>query len=135
MPPRHPDRAALASIDALHDADPAPLSAEVRRLRRFVRIRRVLYYSVLAPFGALSRWVHQLVVPVTAMIATVLAFFMALGGAPPVLVVALGYWGIGGLAYFWISMRMATLLDEAAAAAGLDAGAVLARWAGQQEPT
>ncbi len=134
MPPKPPphqraDRAALASIDALHDADPAALSPAVRRLQRLVKLRRVLYYTVLAPFGWVSRTAVGWLVPMSA-IAGLTAFGVAVAlGGPPVLTIALGYWGLGGIAYFAISVRMATLLDRAAAAAGLDGTQVIARWA------
>lgn len=134
MPPKLPpaqraDRAALDSIDALHAADPATLSPEVRRLQRLVKVRRALYYSVLAPFGWLSRTAAGWLVPLSALVALVgFGVAVAVGGAP-LLAAALGYWAVGGVAYFAISMRMAALLDDAAAAAGLDPAAVIARWA------
>ncbi len=134
MPPKRPpaqraDRAALASIDALHGADPASLGPEVRRLQRLVKVRRVLYYSVLAPFGWLSRMAFGWLVPLSAIVALI-AFGVAVAlGGPPVLVVALGYWALGGIAYFGISLRMAKLLDGAAESAGLEPAEVIASWA------
>ncbi len=128
-PAQRADRAALASIDALHHADPAGLSPEVRRLQRLVKVRRVLYYSVLAPFGWLSRTAAGWLVPLSALVALVAFGVSVAVGGPPVLTVALGYWALGGIAYFAISLRMAKLLDRAATAAGLTGTAVIAKWA------
>ncbi len=132
-PPTDPNRRALASIDALHDAPPGGLNAEVRRLQRFVRVRRILYYSVMYPFGLASR-LHHLVVPGTAVIA--LSTLLIVGPNPDVPLAArllIAYWAVGGLAYVAISIRMSRLLDQAAESVGLEPALVLEAWAAAQK--
>lgn len=124
-----PNRAALTSIDAVHDADPATLNEPVARLRRFVRIRRPLYYSVLAPFGWLSRR-SALAVLVTGFLAAVGVIAAILVGAPLFVIGLLAYWAAGALAYHALSVRLASLMYEAAASVGLTGGDVLEMWRG-----
>jgi hypothetical protein len=126
---RDPNRLALASIDAVHDADPATLNEPVASLRRFVRFRRPLYYSVLSPFGWLSRR-SPLAVLVTGSLAVVGALVSLVVGAPPWAVLLLVYWAIGGITYHALSVRLASLMYEAAASVGLKGGDVLAMWKG-----
>lgn len=124
-----PNVRALDSIDAVHDADPELLNEPVARLRRFVRFRRPLYYSVLAPVSAISR-ISPLVVLVSggaALVATVVAL---LGAWPPLVILALMYWSVAALAYHALSVRLAALMDDAAASVGLGGDDVLSRWGG-----
>ncbi len=122
-----PSRRALESIDAVHSADPATLNEPVARLRRFVRIRRPLYYSILAPIGLLSR-VSPLLVLLTGGLAVLGAIAATFAGAPLLLIAVLMYWGFGSLSYHALSVRLAALMDEAAASVGLDSADVLAMW-------
>ena len=122
-----PDRLALRSIDAVHSANPEIVNEQVARLRRFVRIRRPLYYSVLAPFGTVGRF-SPLLVLITgalAVVGTVVAGFME---APGLVMGALMYWGLGGLLYHALSVRLAALIDDASTSVGLAASDVLAMW-------
>jgi hypothetical protein len=121
----------MMSIDALHDADPATLNTPVRRLHRFVRMRRILFYSVLWPFSAVSRHLGTWIVPVTVALALGSLFALTVAGAPPVLVVLLATWGVGGSAFMATSMLMVSRLDAAAESVGLTGGEVLASWAEQ----
>ena len=135
MPPKNlpagdadASRRALRSIDALHRADAATLNAEVGRLHRFVRLRRVLYYSVLAPFGWLSRRIPRLAQTVSVTFAFAVLFIIW-GVLSPVVRVLLAYYIVGYVAYFAVSMRLAKLLDLAAESVGLSGHEVLQRWA------
>ena len=131
MPPKKPldpSRRALRSIDDLHAADAQELNAPVRRLQAFARLRRRLYYTVLAPFGFLSRWLPRIVQ--TLSVALVLGLLLpAWDRTPPVARALMIYYVIGWIAYFAVSMRLARLLDEAAESVGLNGAEVLARWA------
>lgn len=122
-----PNVLALESIDAVHDADPRLLNEQVLRLRRFVRIRRPIYYTVLAPASAMSR-LSPLLVLVTAALATIGAFVALFVAAPPLVIFALMYWSVAGLLYHALSVRLAALVDDAATATGLEARDVLVRW-------
>lgn len=124
-----PNRLALASIDAVHDADPATLNEPVARLGRFVRIRRPLYHSVLAPFGWLSQR-SPLAVLVTGSLAAIGALVSLAIGGPLLATGLLLYWAVGGIAYHALSVRLASLMYEAAASVGLTGGDVLAMWKG-----
>ena len=124
-------RRAMTSIDALHDADPKELNPAVRRLHRFVRIRRVLFYSVLWPFSALARTLGRWLVPVTTALALGSLFGLVLAGAPPVVVVLVAAWGIGGAAFLATSMMMVGRVDDAAESVGMSGNEVLERWAEQ----
>ena len=124
-----PNRAALASIDAVHDADPSILNEPVARLRRFVRIRRPLYYSVLAPFGWLSQR-SALAVLLTGVAAAVGALVAIVQGAPVLVTGCLLYWAVGAIVYHALSVRLASLMYEAAASVGLTGGDVLTMWKG-----
>ncbi len=129
LPDHDPKLRALASIDAVHAADPGPLNEQVRRLRRFVRIRRPLYYSVLGPFGALSRVSSVLVLAsgVVAGIGVIIAIFV---GAPAAVTGLLIYWSLGASLYHALSVRLAILMGEAAASVGLSPSDLLAEWKG-----
>lgn len=122
-----PNRRALVSVDAVHDADPAGLNDEVARLRQFIRIRRPLYYTVLAPFAQLSRFSPLLVV-VSGAAAITGAVIVLVAGLPVVLFAVLLYWGIGGLTYHALSVRLASLLYEAARSVDLKSADVLEAW-------
>ena len=50
--------------------------------------------------------------------------------APPWAVLLLLYWAIGGITYHALSVRLASLMYEAAASVGLKGGDVLAWWKG-----
>jgi hypothetical protein len=127
LPPDDPNQRALRSIDAIYHADPAPLNGSVERLRRFVRLRRPLYYSVLFPFATLSR-VSPLLVLLTGTAAVVASPLALLAHAPPVVSGLLMYWGIGALSYHAISVRLAALMNDAAVSVGSTADELLARW-------
>jgi hypothetical protein len=127
VPPDGPNQLALQSIDAIYHADPHPLNAEVGRLRRFVRFRRPLYYSVLFPFAALSR-VSAVLVLVTAALAAVASPIALIVQAPPVVSGLLMYWGLGGLSYHAVSVRLAALMSDAALSVELTPDDLLARW-------
>lgn len=118
---------ALRSIDAVYRANPAELNEQVARLRRFVRIRRPLYYSVLAPLSALSRLSPVLVLVVGAL-ATIGAFVALFAAAPFPLILLLMYLAVGGLLYHALSVRLAALMDDAATSVGLSANDVLEWW-------
>lgn len=122
-----PNQQALSSIDAVHSADPAVINEQVARLRRFVRIRRVLYYSVLAPAAFLSR-VSPLLVLLSGAAATIGALVALWREAPPVVTFPLMYWALAGLGYHAMSMRLAALMDDAATSVGLKSADILARW-------
>ena len=115
------------SIDAVHGADPAVINEQVARLRRFVRIRRPLYYSVLAPAAFLSR-TSPLLVLVSGAAATIAALVALLLEAPPWVTFPLMYWAIAGLGYHALSMKLAALMDDAATSVGWKSADVLARW-------
>jgi hypothetical protein len=122
-----PNRQALHSISAVHDADPGQLNEDLARLRRFVRIRRLLYYSVLAPFAVLSRFSPLLVLVVGAIgVAGTLVTMLA--GGPQWQAWALLYLGIGGLSYHAVSVRLAALVGEAAGSVDLSAEEVFEMW-------
>ncbi|MDH3540695.1 MAG: hypothetical protein OEP52_11900 [Acidimicrobiia bacterium] len=127
LPPDDPNRRALQTIDAIFHADPGPLNPEVGRLRRFVRIRRPLYYSVLFPFAMLSR-VSALLVLLTATLAAVASPVVLIVQAPPVVSGLLMYWGLGGLSYHALSVRLATLMSDAALSVEVTPDDLLARW-------
>jgi len=118
---------ALRSIDAVHDADPQYLNDQVARLRRFVRFRRLLYYSVLAPFAVLSRISPLLVLIVGALGAAAVVATLLAGGSVP-LAWALFYLGVGGLSYHVLSVRLAALVAEAARSVGLSSDDVFEMW-------
>lgn len=118
---------ALRSIDAVHDADPRFLNQEVSRLRRFVRIRRILYYSVLAPFAALSRR-SPLLVLILAGLAAVGAFAALLMGGSTWLIVVLLIVEVGAISYHALSVRLATLVGNAADSVGLSSAEIFERW-------
>ncbi len=122
-----PNRRALESIDAVYAADPGPLNEPVARLRRFVRIRRPLYYSILAPFAGLSRLSPLLVLVsgAVAVIAVVVAIFV---DAPALITGLLMYWSIGALSYHALSVRLAALMDDAATSVGISSADLLAIW-------
>jgi hypothetical protein len=122
-----PSRRALASVDTVHDADPATLNEPVARLRRFIRIRRPLYYTILAPFGRLSR-VSPLLVLLSGAAALIGAVIAMLVGSSPFLIALLWYWGLGGLFFHALSVRLAMLLYDAARSVGLTSGDVLDAW-------
>jgi len=122
-----PNRRALVSVDAVHDADPANLNEQVARLGEFIRFRRRLYYTVLAPFSQLSRF-SPLLVLVSAAAAMTGAVIVLLSGLSVVLVAVLLYWGIGGLTYHALSVRLASLIYEAARSVDLKSGDVLEAW-------
>ena len=108
-----PNRRALASVDAVHDSDPTILNEPVARLRRFIRFRRPLYYTVLAPFSRLSR-VSPLMVLVTGAAALIGAVIAVVSGAPALLVGVLLYWAIGGLSYHALSVSSSNRASSAA---------------------
>ncbi|MBT8164288.1 MAG: hypothetical protein KJO97_01970 [Acidimicrobiia bacterium] len=122
-----PNRRALASVDAVHDSDPTILNEPVARLRRFIRFRRRLYYTVLAPFSRLSR-VSPLMVLVTGAAALIGAVIAVVSGAPALLVGVLLYWAIGGLSYHALSVRLASLMYDAARSVDIKSGDVLEAW-------
>jgi len=122
-----PNRRALVSVDAIHDADPAHLNEQVARLRQFIRFRRPLYYTVLAPFGQLSRF-SPLLVLVSGALAITGAVIVLLAGLSVVLVAVLLYWGIGALSYHAMSVRLASLLYEASRSVDLKSADVLEAW-------
>lgn len=122
-----PNRQALRSIDALHDADPGPLNEELARLRRFVRFRRLLYYSVLAPFAALSR-LSPLLVLVLGGVGVAGTLVTLLAGGPQWQAWALLYLGAGGLSYHALSVRLAALVGEAAGSVDLSSEDVFGMW-------
>ena len=124
-------RRAMSSIDALHAADPAQLNDAVRRLHRFVRMRRVLFYSVLWPFSAVARTLGRWFVPVTTALALGSLFATIVAGAPAWLIAVLIVWGIGGAAFLATSMMMVPRVDDAAESVGMSGGEVLERWAEQ----
>ena len=115
------------SIDAVHDADPAVINEQVARLRRFVRIRRPLYYSVLAPAAYVSRR-SPLMVLLSGGLATIGVLVAALAGAPFVVTLALMYWAVAAISYHAMSVRLASLIYDAAKSVGWDSADVLARW-------
>ncbi|NNC90959.1 MAG: hypothetical protein HKN80_00565 [Acidimicrobiia bacterium] len=127
LPPDDPNQAALQSIDAIYHADASPLNEEVGRLRRFVRIRRPLYYSVLFPFAALSRMSAVLVL-LTAALAAVASPIALIVQAPTVVSGLLMYWGLGGLSYHAVSVRLAALMNDAALSVGATSEELLERW-------
>lgn len=122
-----PNRRALVSVDAVHDADPADLNDEVARLRQFIRIRRPLYYTVLAPFAQLSRF-SPLLVLVSSAAAVIGAVIAILSGSSALTVGLFWYWGLGGLGYHALSVRLASLLYEAARSVDLESADVLEAW-------
>ncbi len=124
-------RRALESIDALHDADPGTLNPAVRRLNRFVRIRRLLFWSVLWPFSSAARHLGRWFVPVTTFLAIGSLFAVVVAGAPPIVVIAVAAWGVGGLAFLTTSMLMVGRVDAAAESVGLTGPHVLETWAEQ----
>ncbi len=127
VPGNDPNRRALQSIDAVHSAEPGLLNEPVARLRRFVRIRRVLYYSILAPFGAVSRISAALVLAsgAAAVIGSLVAIF---ADAHPAVTGLLMFWGLGALSYHALSVRLAALMADAAASVGVSPAEVLERW-------
>lgn len=127
LPPHDPNQQALQSIDAIYHADPAPLNEPVTRLRRFVRFRRPLYYSVLFPFAALSR-ISALLVLLTGAAAAIASPVALVAQVPPVLSGLLMYWGLGGLSYHALSVRLAALMSDAAFSVGETADDLLTRW-------
>ncbi len=127
LPPDDPNQQALQSINAIYHADPAPLNGSVGRLRRFVRLRRPLYYSVLFPFAVLSR-VSPLLVLLTGTAAAIASPVALFAHAPPVVSGLLMYWGVGALSYHAISVRLAALMNDAAISVGSTADDLLARW-------
>ena len=128
-PEPDPNLRALRSIDAVYSADAAELNEQLIRLRRFVRIRRPLYYSVLLPASALSR-ISPLLVLISGAVA-VIGFFIALfAAAPPIVIFLLMYWAIAALLYHALSVRLAALMDDAATSVGLTSADVLAMWKG-----
>ena len=129
LPQDDPNVRALASIDAVHAADPGPLNVPVARLRRFVRFRRPLYYSVLAPFGLVSR-VSPLLVLLSGAAAVPGALLAILIGAPWPVAALLGYWAVGGLSYHALSVHLAELMNAAATSVGLTPDELLAMWRG-----
>lgn len=124
-------RRALASIDALLAAAPSSLTIETRRLRGFMRVRRLAYYTVLLPFGMLSRR-SPLLVLLSAAAAGVAALVLLLTGGDFVLIALFAYWGIGGLTYHAFSVRMAALVKEAADSVEMTSSEVLAAWGGRR---
>lgn len=122
-------RRALQSIDALHGADPATLNEAVRRLHRFVRMRRMLFHSALWPFSAVARTLGRWFVPVTTFLALGSLFAIVVAGAPVVVVILVGAWGVGGLAFLTTSMLMVGRVDAAAESVGLTGTDVLHTWA------
>jgi hypothetical protein len=122
-----PNRRALVSVDAVHDADPANLNEEVARLRQLIRFRRPLYYSILAPFGQLSRF-SPLLVLVSSAAAVIGAVIAILAGSSSLIIGLLWYWGLGGLGYHALSVRLAMLLSDAARSVGLRSADVLEAW-------
>ena len=122
---------AMSSIDSLHAADPDSLNPAVRRLHRFVRIRRMLFYSVLWPFSAVARTLGRWFVPVTTALALGGLFGVTVAGAPPWVVALMAAWGIGGAAFLATSMMMVGRVDAAAESVGLTGSEVLERWAEQ----
>ena len=127
LPPDDPNQQALQSIDAVYNADPDLLNGSVGRLRRFVRLRRPLYYSVLYPFAVLSRF-SPLLVLVTGTVAAIASPVALLAHAPPVVSALLMYWGVGALSYHALSVRLAALMNDAAVSVGITADDLLARW-------
>jgi hypothetical protein len=127
LPEDDPNRLALASIDTVHSADPRYLNEPVARLHRFVRLRRPLYYSVLAPFGFLSR-ASALLVLLSGVAALVGALVAILSGVPWPITALLVYWSVGALSYHALSVRLAALMSDAAASVGLKADQLLAMW-------
>lgn len=130
--PVEASRRALASVDTLVAADPARLTDETRRLRTFMRVRRIAYYSVLLPFGLLSR-VSPLLVLLSAAVALVAAAVVLVFGRGAPLFLLMAYWAIGGFVYHTFSVRMVLLTEEAARSVGLSGPAVLAAWGGRAE--
>ena len=124
-----PNRQALASIDAVHNADPAVINEQVASLRRFVRIRRILYYTVLAPAAWVSRR-SPLLVLLSGAAAVVGLAVAVLAGAPLLLTVALAYWAVAALSYHALSVRLASLIQDAAKSVGWESSDVLTKWKG-----
>ena len=122
-----PDREALASIDAVYHSDPAVINEQVARLRRLVRIRRPLYYSVLAPAAFASR-LSPLFVLLSGVLASMVALVALAQGQSPLVTFPLMYWAVASLAYHALSVRMAALMDDAATSVGWKAADVLAKW-------
>ncbi len=127
LPPDDPNRRALQSIDSVHSADPELLNSSVGRLRRFVRLRRPLYYSVLFPFAALSR-LSTLLVLLTGAAAVIAGPVALLAHAPAVVSGLLMYWGAGALSYHALSVRLAALMNDAAVSVGLTSQELLTAW-------
>lgn len=127
LPPDDPNRIALESIDAVHSAHPDALNGSVGRLRRFVRLRRPLYYSVLFPFAVLSR-LSPLLVLLTGAVAAIASPIALLLHAPPAVSGLLMYWGVGALSYHALSVRLAALMNDAAVSVGLTAEELLEAW-------
>lgn len=121
---------ALGSVDALLATNPVLLNEQTSRLRRFMLLRRVAYYSILLPFGLLSRLSPALVL-ISAIVASASAAVVLILGGGSLPFVTLAYWGIGGLVYHAISVRMVALTEEAAASLGISGKAVLALWTGR----
>jgi hypothetical protein len=90
-------------------------------------MRRPLYYSVLFPFAALSR-VSALLVLLTAALAAVASPVALIVQAPPVVSGLLMYWGLGGLSYHAVSVRLAALMSDAALSVEVTPDDLLARW-------
>ncbi|MGI9647377.1 MAG: hypothetical protein ACR2OI_02545 [Acidimicrobiia bacterium] len=111
----------------MHDADPRHLNDDVARLRRFVRLRRLLYYSVLAPFAAISR-ISPLLVLIVGGAAAAGAVATILTGGPAWLVWALLFVGGGGLSYHALSVRLASLVYSAARSVGYSGQDVFSMW-------
>ena len=122
-----PNRRALVSVDAVHDADPAHLNEQVARLRQFIRFRRPLYYTVLAPFGQLSRF-SPLLVLVSSAAAVIGGLIAILVGSSALTIGLLWYWGLGGLVYYALSVRLAVPLSDAAHSVDLKSADVLEAW-------
>ncbi len=122
-----PNRRALESIDAVHAADPETLNEQVARLRRFIRIRRPLYYSILAPFGALSR-LSTLLVLTTGAAALFGVPIAILAGAPGPVTGVLIYWGVGAAFYHLLSVLLSARMTDAATSVGLSSEDLLAMW-------
>ena len=122
-----PNQQALASVDAVIHADPAVLNEPVARLRRFVRLRRALYYTVLAPAAFLSR-TSPLLVLMSGFLAAFATAGAVIAGSPPLLIALLGYWALAALSYHALSVRLAILMQDAAESVGWTRGDVLERW-------
>ncbi len=127
-----PSRAALDSLDALHNADPATLNDAVRRLRRIVDFRRALINTILAPFWHLTRIAGKYSVPLVEMVAGVTLIIVLFNPDVALWIkVVLAYAAVGAGVYFVLSIVMAGALDKAAASVDVDSDEVLRRWADQ----